>query len=127
MKLTYQSVYLRIAAVLLALSFGISAHAEPAREEIAHAYRLLKGADHDYDGHRGVAMKELQLAGDKLGLVLEGDGVKEERQWKSDKRLMEARRILREARNKLEDKDRDRAAANVEKAIKELDAALATK
>lgn len=127
MKLSYHSVWLKMAAVMLALTFGVRAYAEGPREEIVHAYRLLKGADHDYDGHREAAMKELRIAGDKLGLTLEGEGMKEERQWKSDRRLQEARRLLKEARNKLEDRDRERAAASIEHAIKEIDVALKVK
>jgi len=38
--------------------------------------------------------------------------------------MNEARRLLREARGKLEDRDRERAADKVDHAIKELDAAL---
>lgn len=116
-----------MAAVMLALTFGVRAYAEGPREEIVHAYRLLKGADHDYDGHREAAMKELRIAGDKLGLTLEGDEIKGERQWKSDKRLAEARRLLKDARDKLEGRDRDRAAASVEHAIKEINIALKAK
>lgn len=127
MKLSYQSV-MKMAAVVLALSFGTrAAYAETPREELVHAYRLLKSADHDYDGHREAAMKEVRIAGEKLGLVLEGEGVERERQWKSDKRLMEARRLLREAREKLEVRDRDRVAESVDKAVKELDIALKVK
>ena len=66
----------------------------------------------------------VQTAGKKLGLVLEGDDMEKEKQWKSDMKLAQARRLLREARDKLEAKDRDRVAEHVEKAIKELDAAL---
>ena len=113
--------------MLLALTFGISAYAETPREELTHAYRLMKGADHDYDGHREAAMKEVRAAGEKLGLVLEGEGVKEESQWKSDKRMLEARRLLKEARNKLEDRDREKAAKELDVAIKELNQALKTK
>jgi hypothetical protein len=128
MKISYQSAWLKMAAVAVALTMvGVRAYAEPPREELAHAYRLLKSADHDYDGHREAAMKEVQIAGDKLGLTLEGEGVERERQWKSDRRLTEARRLLRDARDKLEEHDRDRVAASVEKAIKELDVALKVK
>jgi hypothetical protein len=116
-----------MAAVLLALSFGARAYAEGPREEIVHAYRHLKHADGDYAGHRIAAMKELKFAGDKLGLDLEGDLPGHEGQWESDKKLREARRLLVHARDKLEDKDRDRAADNVQHAIKEIDAALKTK
>lgn len=127
MKIFYKSKYLQIVAVLLALSFTVRAHAETPREELVHAYRLMKHADHDYDGHREAAMKALEAAGKKLGLELRGDDLEKERQWKSDARLTEARRLLREARGKLEDKDRERAAMHVDKAIKELDIALKIK
>jgi hypothetical protein len=127
MKISYQSAWLKMAAVAVALTIGVRAYAEPPRDELAHAYRLLKSADHDYDGHREAAMKEVQVAGDKLGLKLEGEGVERERQWKSDRRLSEARKLLRDARDKLEDRGRDRVAESVEKAIKEIDVALKVK
>ena len=127
MKIAYQSV-VKMAAVAVALSFGArAAYAETPREELVHAYRLIKKADADYDGHRVLALKQVEIAGKKLGLDLEGDAPEHERQWKSDAKLTEARRLLREARDKLEDKDRDRAAASVDKAIKQLDIALKVK
>ena len=127
MKESFKLSYLKLAAVGLALSLGVSAYAETPREEIAHAYVLLKHAKADYDGHRGKAMKELEIVGESLGLKLEGHGSEHESQWKSDEQVAEARRLLREARDKLEARDRDRAAAHVEKAIKETDAALRVK
>jgi hypothetical protein len=111
-------------AIVLALSFGVRAYAETPREELAHAYILLKLANADYAGHRVKAMKELETAGKDLGLSLEGRGSEHERQLKSDEQVAEARRLLREARDKLEARDRDRAAAHLEKAIAEIDAAL---
>lgn len=119
--------YIRLGAVLLAMSFGISAYAETPREDLVHAYRLLRDADADYHGHRAAAMKEVEAAGHKLGLSLEGEGLHEERQWKSDKRLEEARRLLKDARNKLEDHDRERAASQVDAAVHEIDEALKVK
>jgi hypothetical protein len=124
MKLTSR-LYLQIAAIAMILSFGISAYAEPPRDELVHAFHLLKKADHDYDGHRVKAMEAVEAAGRDLGLELGGDLPDRERQWKSDDQLIEARRLLREARDKLEARDRDRVAAHVEKAIKEINAALA--
>jgi hypothetical protein len=56
-------LYLKAVAVALAFSFGLSAYAETPREELVHAYYLLKKADHDYDGHRGKAMAEVETAG----------------------------------------------------------------
>jgi len=117
-----------VAAIALALSSGtrVSA-AEPPREEVAHAYRLLKHADADYKGHRVNAMKELEAAGKKMGLELGGDLPSGERQWQSDAQLREARRLLQDAHQTLAKEDRDRAADRVEKAIKEIDTALAIK
>jgi len=113
--------------MVLALSFGAIAHAETPREEVVHAYVLLAHADSDYAGHKGVAMKELSAAGLQLGLKLKGEVVEKERQWKSDAKLMEARRLLKDAREKLEEADRDRVAERVDKAIQELDVALKIK
>jgi len=118
---------LQIAALAVALSFGASAYAETPREELVHAHRLLKLANHDYAGHREAAMKELEAAGKALGLKLGGDASEHERQIKSDEKLAEARRLLREARDKLERQDRDRVAARVDKAIEEIDTALRVK
>jgi hypothetical protein len=127
MKISSRSLYVQIVAVVLALSLGLRADAETPREELVHAYVLLKIADHDYAGHRGKALEEVSAAGKALGLELKGAGEDRERQWKSDKQLEEARRLLREARDKLEAKDRDRVASHVEVAIKEIDLALAVK
>jgi hypothetical protein len=127
MKRSSRSLYIQIAAIVLALSFGVCAYAETPREELAHSYILLKLANHDYAGHRVKAMKELEAAGKDLGLVLEGRGSEHERQLQSDEQVAEARRMLGEARDKLEARDRDRVAARLEKAILEIDAALKVK
>jgi hypothetical protein len=125
MKLSFR--YIQTAVVALALAVGVSAYAETPREEVAHAHRLLKLANHDYAGHRVKAMKELEAAGKALHLELGGELIEHERQWKSDEQLVEARRLLREARNKLEKEDRDRVAARLDKAIEEIDTALKVK
>ena len=127
MKLSSRSFYLRIVAVVMALSFSLYAHAETPREEIVHAFRLLKKADHDYAGHRAKAIEQVVAAGHDLGLELKGDLAGGEAQWKSDEQLVEARRLLREARNKLEREDRDRAAGHLDGAIAQIDAALNVK
>jgi hypothetical protein len=120
-------LYLQIAVIALIMSFGFSAFAEPPRDELVHAFHLLKKANHDYDGHREKAMEAVEAAGKDLGLELGGDLPDRERQWKSDDQLIEARRLLREARDKLEAHDRDRVAEHVEKAIKEINACLEVK
>jgi hypothetical protein len=126
MRSSPRSWYLRLAAAVLALAFASAAHAETPREEIAHAYILLAHADADYAGHRANAMKLLSAVGKDLGLHLQGDAPEAERQWKSDRKLLEARRLLREARDKLELEDRNRAATRMDRAVRELDAALRT-
>jgi hypothetical protein len=124
MKTPHRSFCTLVLAFVLALSFGFRASAEPPREELAHAYYHLKFADHDYAGHRVLAMREVEIAGKELGINLGGEGPGEERQWKSDRKLEEARRLLHHAREKLEARDRDRVAGHVEAAIKEIDIAL---
>jgi hypothetical protein len=109
------------------MSLGGRAHAETPREELVHAYILLMLANHDYGGHRVLAMKEIEAAGKDLGLNLKGDGTPDERQITSDKQLAKARRLLKHARAKLEARDRDLAAAHVDTAIKELNFALKVK
>jgi hypothetical protein len=127
MKRNYRKLYLQMAAAALALSFGLSAYAETPREELAHAYVLLKMAKHDYGGHKMAAIHELEEAGHDLGLDLNGRGTEHERQLKSDELIAESDRMLHEARNKLAAHDRERVASHVEKAIQEADAALHTK
>lgn len=124
MNMSMQSFKFHLATTALILSCGMGAYAETPREEVAHAYRLVAKADQAYNGHRAVALLELQTAGRELGLHLEGELADRERLFKSDEQLTEARRLLREAREKLEARDRDRIAAHVDKAISELDAAL---
>jgi hypothetical protein len=123
MKVT-QSFYRKLAGIALVLSLGISAYADTPREELAHAYRLLRDAKADYDGHRGKALAHLRHAGEALDLNLEGDAPKGERQYKSDESLAEARRLLGDVRDKLEARDKDKAADRVDKAIEEIDKAL---
>ena len=48
-------------------------------------------------------------------------------QFKSDEHLAEARRLLRHARENLEERDRPHAAARLERAIREIDLALKVK
>ncbi len=127
MKHSSRSLYLQISAIALAWSFGAIAHAETPREEVVHAYVLLAHANSDYAGHKAVAMKELHAVGLQLGLKLEGSVVEKEKQWKSDEKLAEAQRLLKDAREKLEEADRDRVSERVDKAIKELDVALKVK
>ena len=114
-----------MTVVALIVGSNLSLRAEPPREELIHAFRLLKTANHDYAGHRVKAMRQIETAGADLGLVLAGDLLVVERQWKSDAQLAEAKRLLVHARNQLEARDRDRVAARIQVAIEEIDMALA--
>src|SRR5690242_17253832 len=128
MKSNSRFKYLQIAAFGLALFLGARAYAETAREELAHAYALLNHADHDYGGHRVKAMKAVEAAGKALGLDLNGRRPSEhEKQFKSDQKIAEAQKLLRDAHDKLEAKDREKAAAHLDKSIAEIDAALKVK
>ena len=124
---THRLLRLQILVSALVLSFGIRAYAEPPRDELAHAYVLLKMAKSDYKGHRAAALQELQAAGHDLGLDLKGGGSEHERQMKSDELVAESSRMLREARDKLEARDREHVASHLEKAIHELNEALRVK
>lgn len=127
MKRKTHLLCLQIAALLAVLSFGLHAYAEGPREELKHAYHLLKTADHDYAGHRVVAMHAIEEAGHELGMDLGGEVSDHERQWKSDARVREAGRLLRHARDNMENHDRTRVAEKIETAIKEVDEALKVK
>jgi hypothetical protein len=116
-----------ITVLGLTLAFGLSADAESPREEVVHAFYLLKKADHDYVGHREAALREVETAGQKLGLELKGNLPDREQLWKSDAQLIEARRLISEAREKLEPSDRDLVASHLKKALKEIDIALRNK
>jgi hypothetical protein len=124
MKRISRLLLLQILAVTVALSFAARVYAEPPRQELIHAYVLLKHANHNYEGHRAKAMDHIEAAGKALNLKLEGDANEHERQWKSDQMLAEARHLLYHARGALEAHDRDRAAAHVDKAIDEIDRAI---
>jgi hypothetical protein len=121
----YRSVCVLIAVLML--GFGSQAYAATAREDLVHAYVLLKMANSDYGGHRGVALKQLEDAGHDMGLDLKGRGTEHERQMKSDEQVAEAGRILRDVRNRLEARDREHAAARVDRAIEEINKALKVK
>lgn len=125
MKTTSRSLYSKIAAIAVVLCFGLCAYAQGSpREELAHAYYLLKSANADYDGHRAKALHELGAAGQELGIKLEGGVPEGERQWHSDKQLQEARRLIGDVRDRMEEKDRNRIAHHLDISMHEIDIAL---
>jgi hypothetical protein len=117
----------RLLAVLLAtflLGFGSHAYAASAREDLVQAYVMLRAANNNYNGHRGAALRELEDAAHHLGLDLRSGGTQHKPQMTSDAQIAEAGRILREVRYRLDRRDRDIAAAHVDRAIYEIDRAL---
>jgi hypothetical protein len=149
MKMSYIAVHLTAGVSLALLSFGAgsvyaaSATAsqnvgdsfvqagqfqpvkwEDARiEKLRHAYALLEKADADYKGHRVEAMHSVKKAAEVLGVELKWNGRGEESQWKSDRQLTEARRLLKE----VADESGAKEQIHLHTAIKELDKALAVK
>src|SRR5579863_4672268 len=107
MKNSSRSWFMTMTVAAAVLTFGTRAFAETPREELVHSYRLLSKANSDYAGHRVKAMDDVSAAAKDLGLDLTGDLSAGERQWKSDEQMKEARRLLKEASDKLEKRDRD--------------------
>jgi len=91
------------------------------------AYHILATGDHDYNGHRVAAMREVHKAADLLGLDLHGDYDGRERQFLSDDRLREARHLLEQVLGAAEVKSQDRIARHLHEAIHQIDRALATR
>jgi len=125
MKLTSRLLYLQILAVGFALSLSTRVYAEPPRQELSHAYFLLKQANSNYEGHKAKAIDHIEAAGKTLDIRFENTpNFEHERQWKSDRMMAEARSLLTDVRDKFEARDRERAAAHVNKAIEEIDRAI---
>ena len=116
-----------MAGIAFATAFMVQAYAETPREELAHAYTLLKFANQNYEGHRGNAMNEISRAAKSLKLKLKGDAWEHERQRKSDEQVADAGKLVRDARDKLEAQDRERVVKHLDKAIEEIEAALRVK
>jgi len=92
-------------------------------EKLRHAYHLLEQADGDYSGHRVAAMRSIKKAAEILGVEIKGNGHAEESQWKSDRKVQEAKNLLAD----LADETTGKEQAHVHLAMKELDKALAIK
>jgi len=92
-------------------------------DQLRHAYHLLEHADGDYGGHRAEAMRSIKKAAEILGAELTWKGHAEESQWKSDRRLREAKSLLRN----LVDETHGKEQAHIERAMKEIDKALSLK
>lgn len=89
-------------------------------DQLRHAYHLLEHADGDYGGHREAAMKALKRAAEAVHTELHWTPRGEEMQWKSDKKMREARRLLKE----LVVEGHGKEQPNIHEAIREIDKAL---
>lgn len=123
MKTSSRSLFFRLS-IVLAMTFGLRANGETPHEELAHAYHLVSGANADYAGHRRKAMTEIEAAAKELGLQLRGEIPENERQWKSDEQISEARRLLVDAREHMQAQFRERVTGHLNGAISELEESL---
>ena len=89
---------------------------------LRQAYGLLSLADHDYQGHRVRAMKQIEVAAKHLGVTLRGDGKGHETQATSDTQLRNAQALLVQASGGLKP---GQGLAHVKLAIAQLNTALA--
>ena len=124
MKSNYRLIQ-NLQQLRLHCHYRIRAYAEPPRDELTHFSYLLKTADHDYKGHKAKGdTNEIEQAGHEIGMKFEGHISDHERQLRSDDQLSAAAGLLRDARDKMEAGDRDKAATHLQKAIEEVDASL---
>ena len=118
-----------VLLVMSTLTFGLPGklNAQPPAPDSAallrQAYITLSYGNHDYNGHRYYAMREIEEAAKVMRFDLRGDGPGFERQRESDAQLRDARGVLEQARREL----KGRARKHVDKAMGEIDAALRTR
>jgi hypothetical protein len=125
MNITFFRSFVGLAVVCSVLSFGPRLIARPAASAdlLAQAYTTLERADHDYQGHRVAAMKQVAAAAKLLGVSIRGDGKGHEKQGLSDDQLRRAQGLLQEARSRLNGK----VLKHVNKAIQQISIALTKK
>jgi len=102
---------------------GLMADMRPPDLLIA-AYGNLANANHDYDGHRVAAMKQIEGAAKVLGIDLHGSNKVHERQAESDAQMHEAKRMLEQARRDFAERDRKKIEEHLSHAIHEINVAL---
>jgi hypothetical protein len=150
MKKHSYSSSLKVAALAVALTYGVGARAAtiPATatftspgvsqgsfQEVAfrdraeadmlrQAYRILATGDHDYKGHRANAMKEVEEAGKLLGLDLHGDFKDKSPQFLSDDKMREAKGLLEKVQGAAEVKEQKHISKHIEEAINQIHLAL---
>ena len=127
MNLKKASMKMLVGAALVCatLSFNRNVFAQqPAPAPLLReAYASLEVADHDYKGHRVLAMKHVEMAAKLLGVDIHGGGKGHEKQSESDAQLKAAQNLLNQALPGLSGKP----LAQVNKAIAEINMALSIK
>jgi hypothetical protein len=101
-----------------------SVNSPAAASLLTQAYTALAAADHDYQGNRVRAMKQIEIAAKILGVTLAGDGKVKEQQVASDQQLRTAQGLLQQA---VVAGLRPKPQEHVEKALAFLTTALAIK
>lgn len=119
-KLKTLAAILAICVLLLGQTASIAQPRSGPAQLLRQSYVTLSYGNHDYNGHRYYAMREIEAAANILRFDLRGDGPGVERQRLSDDQLRDARSMLVQARGEL----KGRARRHVDKAIKELNIAL---
>jgi hypothetical protein len=114
-----------LAIVLLALGLVTRGQAQTAGNlaTLDDAYATLAQANHDYKGHRVLAMKQIEAAVTELGGKISGKGKGHEPQGTSDAQLKAAQVLLQQASTGLSGK----ARKHVNNAIAQINTALAIK
>lgn len=91
---------------------------------LRESYNTLALADHDYKGHRHLAMHHLDRAANLLGADFNGDGKAGEPQRLSDAQLLGVKLILEKARGSIAAKGNAKVLEQVDAAIHEIGIAL---
>jgi hypothetical protein len=112
-----------VLTTFLFSGMNLSAQSAAPADLLRQAYTALSAADHDYQGHRIRAMKQIEMAGTVIGVNLAGDGKGHEKQGVSDQQLRTAQGLLQQARPGLPVK----AQRHVDKALAQLSIALSIK
>jgi hypothetical protein len=137
MNVRFRRAIAGVVCFLMLVSLGINLRAQsapppppppPANPTVTiglltQAYAALSVADHDYKGHRVLAMKQIEAAAKELGVALKGDNHVREVQVASDQQLRVAQSLLQQAAPALQGKVR----MHVDKALEQLSIALSIK
>jgi hypothetical protein len=88
------------------------------------AYIILATGDHDYDGHRVKAMRQVEAAAKLLDLDLSGDLKDHQKQVLSDDKMREAAGLLQNVLGAAEVKGQPKITKHINAAINQINTAL---